>query len=85
MSRYIGLLVLLVTALLAVNFTSDVLYARAIDAQVDDADEPAALAAATPERLPLRGFIQVATRRVSPTPAVQAAQIRDGEAAPMQR
>jgi hypothetical protein len=85
MSRYIGLLVVVVAALLVVNFTSDVLYARAIASQVDDADEPASAVAAAPERLPLRGLIQVATRRAPATSAVETAQIRGGEWASMQR
>lgn len=93
MSRYAGLLVLLLGALFAVNFTSDVLYARAIAAQADEADQAAVAAAGAPARLPLTGLIQLPTGRwgqgrtheFSAMPAVQTAQVRTSTEQPASR
>lgn len=80
MSRYVGLLMLVLTASLAVNFAADALYERAIAAQIDEADDPAPLMATAPARLPLTGLIQAGTGR---TP-VQTAQLRLGGGAARQ-
>jgi len=44
--RYVGLLVLLASALVLVNLTSDFLYDRAIAAQVEQEDQPVVAAIA---------------------------------------
>jgi hypothetical protein len=88
MSRYVGLLMLVLTALLAVNFASDVLYERAVAAQVDEAEQADVAAAGTSERLPLTGLIRIPTGHwdqarileTSATRALQTAQVHDGKA-----
>jgi len=62
MSRYVGLLALLMGALLLVNFTSDVLSAWAIVAHGDGEDEPT-VAEAAANALPLSGLIRTPTGR----------------------
>jgi len=63
MSRYIGMLMLVLGALLLVNFASDVLYARAVAAQIDEEDEPPVVAVAVRDHLPLTGLIRAPTGR----------------------
>ncbi len=58
MGRYVGLLVLLLSALLLVNFTSDVLSAWALVAHGEGDDGPTVAEAAMPNPLPLTGLIQ---------------------------
>jgi hypothetical protein len=63
MGRYVGLLVLLPSALLLVNFTSDVLSAWALVAHGEGDDGPTVAEAAMPNPLPLTGLIQTPTGR----------------------
>jgi len=63
MSRYVGLLALLLGALLLVNFTSDVLSAWAVVAHDEGDDGPAVAAAAMPNPLQLSGLIPTPTGR----------------------
>ena len=63
MSRYVGQLVLLLRTLLLVNFTSDVLYARAVATQTDEEGEPVIVAATAPDNLPLSGLVRAPTGR----------------------
>jgi hypothetical protein len=61
MSRYVGLLALLLGALLVVNFVSDVLSARAVMAQGEREDEPAVAEAVLRKPLPLTGLVRTPT------------------------
>jgi hypothetical protein len=65
MSRYVGLLALLLGALLLVNFTSDALSAWAVIAhgEGDDGSTVAVAEVAMPNVMPLSGFIPTSTGR----------------------